>query len=126
MREEPSPLQEKLEDSEKDDEQLEGQLGGKGSRLSASHVIARSKLYPEGGRLLSKSTSRMGEVAADNTVTFSNEKEVVAEYPPTIIESEGMPVTVQLHSYMKNTIATLVHSESRSGYAPISVGEVCW
>ena len=67
-------------------------MGGTGSRLSASHVIARNKLYPEGGRPLSKSTSRIGEVVADNVVTFSNEQDVaIAEEPTAIVQSEGMP-----------------------------------
>ena len=103
-REEPSPQQEELEEGERDGEQVEGQLGGKGSRLSASHVIARSKLYPEGGRPLSKSTSRIGEVVTDNVVTFSNEKDAsIAEQPPDIVQSEGISAiyaALQLHEDM--------------------------
>ena len=32
---------------------------------------------------------------------------------------------MMFHNYIKNALATLTHSDSKSGYAPITVGEVC-
>ena len=69
------------------------QLGGKESRLSASHVIVRSKLCFDGdGRPMSKSTSRIAEATSD-VITLSKENEdtfPIPEDPLTTAHSEGM------------------------------------
>ena len=71
----------------------EQQLGGKESRLSASHVIVRSKLHFDGdGRPMSKSTSRIAEVPGD-VIALSKENEdtfPIPEDPLTIAHSESM------------------------------------
>lgn len=57
------------------------QLGGKESRLSASHVIVRSKLHFDGdGRPMSKSTSRIAEVTGD-VIALSKENEDTCPIP---------------------------------------------
>ena len=75
-----------------------GALGGKDSRLSASHVIARSKLHFDGdARPLSKSTSRFVEMTND-TVALPKENEdtcPIPEDPVATAQSEG---TIKLKS----------------------------
>ena len=104
----------------------EQQLGGKESRLSASHVIVRSKLHFDGdGRPMSKSTSRIAEVTGD-VIALSKENEdtfPIPEDPLVATHSEGMvkPQKIKLSTIF---LASLVHSESKSDEAPITVGEV--
>ena len=68
------------------------QLGGKDSRLSASHVIVRSKPHFDGdGRPMSKSTSRIAEVTSD-MIALSKENEDTFPIPEdglNIVQSEG-------------------------------------
>lgn len=67
-------------------------MGGKGSRLSASHVIVRSKLHFEvDNRPISKSASRI-EVPND-MVTLPKENEdtcPIPEDPQVVVQSEGV------------------------------------
>ena len=69
-----------------------GALGGKDSQLSASHVIARSKLHFDGdARPLSKSTSRIADMTND-TAALSKENEdthLIPEDLVATVQSEG-------------------------------------
>lgn len=73
---------------------VEHQLGGKDSRMSASHVIVRSKLHFDGdARPLSKSTSRIGEALSDTVPLPKQDEEDICpipEDPPAIVQSEGV------------------------------------
>ena len=87
----------------------EQQLGGKESRLSASHVIVRSKLHFDGdGRPMSKSTSRIAELTREDTCPILEDTCLIPEDPLTTAHSEGIvkPQNIKLSANIFSYFST--------------------